>query len=323
MPSRRAWPRRRRRRAKELGAVSLSWAVPGGERVTAALVEGTLLKLYSFDRFKSSRGGEDEDGLETLELAGEEVSEQELELGRVGAEATNAARDLQNLPSNIATPTFLAERAAEIADEHEALELELLDREAIVARGMGALAAVAQGTYAEPRLVVLRYRPSDAVGPHTAYVGKAVTFDTGGISIKPSAKMQEMSSTCRGPPLCSSQGRDRPDGPPVTLTAWCPPRRNMPAAVVKPGTSSRDERQDQRDHTPTPRAAILADALAYAVEQGAERIVDWPAHGCVADRARHTYCGLWSNYDAWSEPGGRCDASGRSLAMPLHPEYLD
>ena len=65
-------------RAKELGAVSLSWAVPDGERVIAALVEGTLLKLYSFDRFKSSRSDEEEDGLETLELAGEEVSEQEL-----------------------------------------------------------------------------------------------------------------------------------------------------------------------------------------------------------------------------------------------------
>ena len=88
-------------RAKELGAVSLSWAVPGGEGLTAALVEGTLLKLYSFDRFKASASGDDESGLETLELAGEAVSESELELGRVGAEAANAARDLQNLPSNL------------------------------------------------------------------------------------------------------------------------------------------------------------------------------------------------------------------------------
>ena len=106
--------------------------------------------------------------------------------------APNAARDLQNLPANVATPTFLAERAGEIADEHEALEVELLGRDAIVARGMGAFAAVAQGTHVEPRLIVLRYRPADASGPHLGYVGKAVTFDTGGISIKPAAKMQEM-----------------------------------------------------------------------------------------------------------------------------------
>ena len=75
------------------------------------------------------------------------------------AESANAARDLQNLPANVATPSFLAERAGEIADEHDSLEVELLDREAIVARGMGAFAAVAQGTHVEPRLIVLRYRP--------------------------------------------------------------------------------------------------------------------------------------------------------------------
>src|ERR687891_607871 len=119
-------------RAKELGAVSLSWAAPAGDGIAGAVVEGTLLKLYRFDRFKSS---EDDDGDGGLEL---------------------------------------------------------LDREAIVTRGMGAFASVAQGTYAEPRLIVLRYRPANASGPHLGYVGKAVTFDTGGISIKPSAKMQEM-----------------------------------------------------------------------------------------------------------------------------------
>ena len=104
----------------------------------------------------------------------------------------NAARDLQNLPANVATPSFLADRAVEIAADYESLEVEILDREAIVSRGMGAFAAVAQGTHVEPRLIVLRYRPSGATGPHLGFVGKAVTFDTGGISIKPSAKMQEM-----------------------------------------------------------------------------------------------------------------------------------
>jgi leucyl aminopeptidase len=130
-------------RAKELGAVSLSWAAPEGEGVAAALVEGTLLKLYSFDRFKSKAGDNGNGGVESLEIAGDSVDADEVERGRIGSVAANAARDLQNLPSNVATPTFLAERAREIADEHEALELELLDREAIVERGMGAFASVA------------------------------------------------------------------------------------------------------------------------------------------------------------------------------------
>ncbi len=140
--------------------MSLSWAAPEGDGVAAALVEGTLLKLYSFDRFKSSQSGDDSaGGIESLEVCGEAVDGDEVERGRIAGVAANAARDLQNLPANVATPTFLAERAREIADEHEALELELLDREAIVERGMGAFASVAQGTHVEPRLIVLRYRP--------------------------------------------------------------------------------------------------------------------------------------------------------------------
>ena len=155
-------------RAKELGAVSLSWAAPAGEGVAAALVEGTLLKLYSFDRFKSQAGDDGDAGVESLEIAGDAVDGDEVERGRVGAVAANAARDLQNLPANVATPSFLAERAREIADEHDDLEVELLDREAIVARGMGAFAAVAQGSHVEPRLIVLRYRPVRARAGRTS-----------------------------------------------------------------------------------------------------------------------------------------------------------
>src|SRR5215211_1622958 len=178
-------------KARELGAVSLSWAAPDGGPVPGALVEGTLLRLYSFDRYKSKKEDDDRAGIESLEIAGDlDLIDAELERAGVAAEAANKARDLQNLPANVATPIFLAERAAELAAQHDSLEIELLDREAIVARGMGAFAAVAQGSYQEPRLIVLRYRGGD--GPHVGFVGKAVTFDTGGISIKPAAKMHEM-----------------------------------------------------------------------------------------------------------------------------------
>ena len=173
-------------RAKELGTVSLSWAAPDGH--AGPVVEGTLLRLYEFDQFKSKPDDDDSGaGIESLELAGDSVSDEEVEHARVAADAANRARDLQNLPSNVATPTFLAERAAEIADQFESLEVELLDRDGIIARGMGAFAAVAQGSHAEPRLIVLRYTGGGG-GPHLGFVGKAVTFDTGGISIKPSGE---------------------------------------------------------------------------------------------------------------------------------------
>jgi leucyl aminopeptidase len=316
-------------RAKELGAVSLSWADPGGDGVTAALVEGTLLKLYSFDRFKSSDG--DETGkVETLELAGEAVSQSELELGRVAAEAANAARDLQTLPSNVATPRFLADRAVEIADRHEALQVELLDRDQIVARGMGAFAAVAQGTDEEPRLIVLRYRPEGATGPHVAYVGKAVTFDTGGISIKPAAKMQEMKMDMSGgAAVLEATAAIARLGVPVTLTAVVPATENMPSGhSVKPGdiVTALNGKTIEIINTDAEGRLILADALAFAVEEGAERIVDIATlTGGVLVALGHTHCGVWSNEDAWYRTvEAACDATGEiGWRLPLHPEYLE
>ena len=316
-------------RAKELGAVSLSWADPGGDGVIAALVEGTLLKLYSFDRFKSA--GDDEAGsVEILELAGEAISESELELGRVAAEAANSARDLQNLPSNVATPSFLADQAVEIADQHEALEFELLDREQIVARGMGAFAAVAQGTDEEPRLIVLRYRPKGAAGPHVAYVGKAVTFDTGGISIKPSAKMQEMKMDMSGgAAVLQATDAIARLGVPVTLTAVVPATENMPSGhAIKPGdiVTALNGKTIEIINTDAEGRLILADALAFAVEEGAERIVDIATlTGGVLVALGHTHCGLWSNDDAWYDTvEAACDASGEiGWRLPLHPEYLE
>jgi leucyl aminopeptidase len=316
-------------RAKELGAVSLSWADPGGDGVIAALVEGTLLKLYSFDRFKSA-GDDEADSVETLELAGEAISESELELGRVAAEAANAARDLQNLPSNVATPSFLADQAVEIAGQHEALEVELLDREQIVARGMGAFAAVAQGTDEEPRLIVLRYRPKGAAGPHLAYVGKAVTFDTGGISIKPSAKMQEMKMDMSGgAAVLQAMDAIARLGVPVTLTAVVPATENMPSGhAIKPGdvVTALNGKTIEIINTDAEGRLILADALAFAVEEGAERIVDIATlTGGVLVALGHTHCGLWSNDDAWYDTvEAACDASGEiGWRLPLHPEYLE
>jgi leucyl aminopeptidase len=313
-------------RAKELGTVSLSWAAPDGDEVAAGLVEGTLLKLYSFDRFKSAK--DNGNGVESLELVGADDSE--VDGAAVAARAANSARDLQNLPANFATPTFLAERAGEIADEHESLELELFDREAIAANGMGAFAAVAQGSVAEPRLIVLRYRPPDATGPHLAFVGKAVTFDTGGISIKPAAKMQEMKfDMSGGAAVLEATAAIAELGLPVTLTAVVPSTENMPSgSAVKPGdiVTAMNGTTIEINNTDAEGRLILADALAYAVDQGAERIVDLATlTGAILFALGHTYAGLWSNDDDWFEQvRGAGDSSGElGWRMPLHPEYLD
>jgi leucyl aminopeptidase len=309
--------------------VSLSWAAPDVEGVAAALVEGTLLKLYSFDRFKSN-GGDNGDGVESLEIAGASVEAAEVDRGRLAGAAANAARDLQNLPANVATPTFLAERAREIAEQHDSLEVELLDREAIVARGMGAFASVAQGSHVEPRLIVLRHRPSGASGPHLAFVGKAVTFDTGGISIKPSAKMQEMKfDMSGGAAVIEAMAGIAELGVAATITAVVPSTENMPSGhAVKPGdiVTAMNGTTIEVNNTDAEGRLILADALCYAVEQGAERIVDLATlTGAILVALGHTYCGLFSNDDDWcGEVSAACDASGEiGWRLPLHPEYFE
>jgi leucyl aminopeptidase len=313
-------------KATELGTVSLSWDTPEG--VAGPIVEGTLLRLYSFDRYKTAKD-DDSGGVESLELAGEGVDEGAVSRARVVADAQNRARDLQNLPGNVATPTFLAERAGEIADQYETLEVELLDREAIVGLGMGAFAAVAQGTYQEPRLIVLRYRGGDT-GPHLGYVGKAVTFDTGGISIKPSAKMQEMKfDMSGGAAVIESLGAIAELGLPVTITAVVPATENMPSGrSVKPGdiVTAMNGKTIEVNNTDAEGRLILADALSYAVEQGAERIVDLATlTGAIIVALGSTYAGLFSNDDDWCEAVRAAgDETGElGWRLPLHPEYFE
>ena len=319
-------------RAKELGAVSLSWALPD-DAAQAGIVHGTLLKLYEFDRFKS-KPAEDEDedgdrdeGLESLEIAGLGASEDEVHEAQIGASAANRARDLQNLPSNVANPLFLAGRAEEIAGAHDAVAVELLDREQIRERGMGAFTAVAQGTYAEPRLIVLRYTGGDS-GPHLGFVGKAVTFDTGGISLKPGARMSEMKfDMSGGAAVLESLDAIATLGLPVTITAVVPATENMPSGrSVKPGdiVTAMNGKTIEVNNTDAEGRLILADALSYAVEQGVERIVDLATlTGAIIVALGSTHAGLFSNDDDWfAEVEAATAAAGEiGWRLPLHPEY--
>src|ERR1700712_4978723 len=183
--------------AAKLEATSLAWAVPAAEGTDAAaeaIVTGTILGSYRFDRFKG-KGGEEDDapgpGLETLTVLGPAELAGAVETARIYSEAANRARDLQETPANFARPEDLAARAEEIAAGNDKVTVEVLDGDAIRAKGMGGLAAVSQGGPVDPRLIKLRYS-GGGDGPTLGFVGKGVTFDTGGISLKPGAGMQEM-----------------------------------------------------------------------------------------------------------------------------------
>jgi leucyl aminopeptidase len=306
-------------RAKELGSTGLAWEVPSVDGATTGVVQGTLLSLYSFDRFKSSTDNGKE--VESLELIG--GSEDEAASATIEAEAQNAARDLQNLPANIATPRFLAERAREL----EGVEVEVLSGEQIAERGMGAFASVARGSHEEAQLIVIRYDGGGS-GLHLGYVGKAVTFDTGGISIKPAAKMQEMKfDMSGGAAVIEGIGAIARLGLPAKVTGVIAATENMPSGhAVKPGdiVTAMNGVTIEVNNTDAEGRLVLADALCYAVEQGAERLVDLATlTGAILVALGHTYAGLFSNDDDWF---AQVDAAGHATGelgwrFPLHPEF--
>ncbi|HKN93406.1 MAG TPA: leucyl aminopeptidase, partial [Thermoleophilaceae bacterium] len=319
-------------RAADIGARSLSWSAPSPE-LAGPIVEGTLLKLYKFDRFKSSKddGDSNSNGITSLEVSSEDADvDDAVSEATVRAEATNRTRDLQNLPSNVATPEFLENRAREIADDHDFLEFESFGREEIKSMGMGAFTAVASGTYVEPRLIVLRYSGPGAGGPHLGLVGKAVTFDSGGISIKPAGKMHEMKfDMSGGAAVLEAMGAIAELALPATITAVVPATENMPSGrSVKPGdiVTAMNGKTIEVNNTDAEGRLILADSLCYAVEQGAERLVDIATlTGAIVIALGSTYCGLFSNDDDWfSQVDSACSATGElGWRMPLHPEFLD
>ncbi|MDX6634512.1 MAG: leucyl aminopeptidase, partial [Solirubrobacterales bacterium] len=290
--------------AARLEANSLAWLLPesdDAEAAAEALVVGTILAAYRFDRFKSDNDDEAPRLVSLTLLAPAEVADAAA-TATVAAEAQNRARDLQFTPANVATPSFLAERAEEIAAGSEAIAAEVLGRDELERKGMGGLLAVSQGGPQEPKLIVLRYRSGDS-GPTVAFVGKGVTFDTGGISLKPGAGMQEMKMDMSGAAaVLEAVAAIAELGLPVEIVAVVPTTENMPSGTaVKPGDiiTQYNGKTVEVNNTDAEGRLILADALAYAVELGAERVVDIATlTGAVLIALGSTYAAVVANDDA-------------------------
>jgi leucyl aminopeptidase len=319
--------------AAKLEATSLAWALPAAEDEEAAaeaIVTGTILGSYRFDRFKG-KGGEEDDapgpGLETLTVLGPAELAGAVETARIYSEAANRARDLQETPANFARPEDLAARAEEIAAGSEKVTVEVFDGEAIRAKGMGGLASVSQGGPVDPRLITLRYAGGGS-GPTLAFVGKGVTFDTGGISLKPGAGMQEMKFDMSGAAAVLEAFAAIVElGLPVDLLTVVPSTENMPSGTaVKPGDviTQYNGMTVEVNNTDAEGRLILADALAWAVEQGAERVIDLATlTGAVLVALGSTYAAVISNDDKLAtEISAAGEESGELVwRLPLHPEY--
>ena len=320
--------------AKEAGRIeagSLAWRLPesGDDGAAAeAIVAGTILGSHRYDRFKREPE-EPPARLESVTLLAPESVAGAAETARVYAEAQNRARDLQSTPANFARPEDLAARAEEIAAGSAALSATVLGRAELEEKGMGGLLAVSQGGPVEPRLIVLRYA-GGGEGPTLGLVGKGVTFDTGGISLKPGAGMHEMKYDMSGAAaVLEAVAAIAELGLAVNLVAVVPSTENMPSGTaVKPGDviTQYNGTTVEVNNTDAEGRLILADALAYAVELGAERIVDLATlTGAVVIALGSTYAAVISNDDglavAVEEAGER---SGElTWRLPLHPEYKE
>jgi leucyl aminopeptidase len=321
------------RQAASLDVTSLALAGPDAndaKAVAQAIVEGAILASYRFDRFKSKRNGDGDDKqLEQIEVIGNGEISEGLEAARIAAEAENFARELQDLPSNVVTPSYLAGRAEAIAEEHDSVTCEVMGRKEIADKGMGGLVAVSQGTAEDPRLIVLRYQ-AGGDGPTLGLVGKGVTFDTGGISIKPSGQMHEMKMDMSGAAaVLEAVSAIAKLELPVNVLAVIPSTENMPSGTaVKPGDiiTQLNGKTVEVNNTDAEGRLILADALAYSVELGADRIVDLATlTGAVIVALGSTYAALISNDDELAaEVEGAGERTGELVwRLPLHPEYKE
>ena len=326
------------REARSSKARSLAWRLPvngdveNAESKVADVVAGTILASYRFDRFKTGEDDEPPPQLERLTISVARFSQRladEAEAARIAAEAANRARELQQLPSNVVTPSYLAARAEQLASEHPGLSTEVMGREEIARRGMGGLEAVAKGSIEEPKLIAMRYA-GGGEGGIFGLVGKGVTFDTGGISIKPAAQMHEMKMDMSGAAaVLEAVGAIAALGLPLEVIAVVPATENMPSgSATKPGDiiTQLNGKTVEVNNTDAEGRLILADALAYCVELGAGRIVDLATlTGAVLVALGSTYAGLISNDDAWATLVERSAERTGELAwrLPLHPEYKE
>jgi leucyl aminopeptidase len=312
-------------RARELGTRVLCWELPHhvADDVAAALVEGTILAGYRFDRYRARPEEEPREVQEVVVSSHHDVAEA-VHRGAIGADAQNFARELQDMPANDLTPTALAERAQEI----EGIEVEVHGRDWMAEQGMGALLAVAQGSDHEPAVIVARYDGGGGGGPLLGLVGKAVTHDTGGLSIKSAAGMHEMKFDMSGGAavLGALQAIAALELPVRVLAVVGSTENTISGSAMKPGDIVRAMTGTtiEVNNTDAEGRLVLCDCLAYAVAQGAERIVDIATlTGGIVTALGSTYAGLFAtDEDLAAAVTAAGAAAGEPVwRMPLHADY--
>jgi leucyl aminopeptidase len=316
------------KRASELDANDICWELPhkyAGDAATP-ITEASIFCTYDYSLKRDA--AQTPAGVQSLAISSHDDVTADVARAVIVAEATNAARELGDTPANLMTPSILAERARQI----EGVTVEVTGRKGIADLGMGAFSSVALGTEQDPKLIVLRYGPptKDAKGPTLGLVGKAVTFDSGGISIKPSAKMNEMKfDMCGGAAVIETMSAIAKLGLPLNVIGVVGATENLPSGTaVKPGdvVTAKNGLTIEVDNTDAEGRLVLADCLCHARDLGAERLINVATlTGAIIVALGSTYTGLMGTDNNWNRTIIDAGAARGELLweMPLHEEYSD
>jgi leucyl aminopeptidase len=311
-------------------ALALDETFAGAEEVSAA-IEGGILGDYEPDRYKTQKkDAKVVDGFSLIVPKAESALETAVRRGRIIAESQNYTRDLVNEPANRMTPTILAERASQLAAE-QGLECEVLDQDRMRQLGMGALLGVAIGSTEPPTFIILRYRRDSAqTGDHLGLIGKGVTFDTGGISIKPSEGMEKMKyDMAGGAAVLGAMRAIAQLKPAIPVTGIVPAVENMPGGrAQRPGdiVTSLSGKTIEVLNTDAEGRLILADAITYARRLGCTHLVDTATlTGAIVVALGHVNVGAFSNDDALIAKVLKAAKSEgeKTWHMPLDEDYKD
>jgi leucyl aminopeptidase len=301
-------------------------------RAVQAATEGIALSAFSGDRYKSGERGAPPIDEALIAAADGEPSELEAAInrGRILGESSNIARELSNEPSNVLTPTAFAERAAEICAA-AGIGVDVLDEHDIAELRMGLLLGVARGSAEPPRVIVMRHQPAGApTAPVLGLIGKGITFDTGGISIKPADGMERMKDDMAGGAavICAMRAIGLLNAP-INVIGVVPTTENMPGGkALKPGDvlTSASGKTVEVINTDAEGRLILGDGLWYAQKLGATHLVDVATlTGAAVVALGKVTSAIFGQPDAWVDVVRRTaeDAGDRCWPMPLYEEYAD
>lgn len=310
---------------------SLLLAVAESIEDQVAVARQLAASVYRFTAFKSDKQKAALTPSVTFSVARKEVKalQEELRLIQAWALGTALTRDLGNTPANVCTPKYLGRQAEKLGKAYADLQVEVLKQKAIKDLGMGALLAVAQGSAAQPRFIIMNYKPKKAVNAQPiVLVGKGVTFDSGGISLKPAANMDEMKYDMGGAAavfgtmkaLCEA-------GLPLHVVGLVPAVENMPdGGATRPGdiVTSLSSKTIEILNTDAEGRLILCDALTYAERYKPQAVIDMATltGACVVALGAHR-AGLLGNDDNLKQ--ALFDAGERARdpvwCLPLDDEY--